>query len=255
MKHRLFILFFTFSMIKILATGQEPDRIVINNKEYNLLNNPLEKYFTDHPHHHPVYGSHNVIKKKGKETVIFVGSTSNHRGYIATFKIENNILSVEDIKIKNVNSEEHEYISVFKKIFGDQKIVLNYSGILIIPMGKMLEAASFGYSSLHDKYHLITIQQDHVVKEKEIDQDDFKRFKVRQFMDYKKTEEYKTEVQNYYKDWSISKEWDLSRKNTRGMSKQEIDKLKKDYECPPDENYIDNFLFVISNPDFVITDY
>lgn len=253
--HRLFILFFTFLAIKILATGQEPDKIIINNKEYNLLNNPLEKYFTEHPELHPIYGSENTTKKNGKEKVVFIGSTSNYRGYIATFKIESNILSVVDIRIMNVNSKEHEYISVFKKIFDNRKVVLNYSGILVIPTGKMLEAASFGYSSLHEKYRLISIQQDNVVKEKEIDKDDFIRFKVRQFIDFKKTEEYKTEVKNYYRNWSMDKEWDLSRKNTRRMSKKEIIELKKQYECPPNEDYIDNYLFVVSNLDFIMTDY
>lgn len=253
--HRLFILFFTFLAIRILATGQEPDKIIINNKEYNLLNNPLEKYFTEHPELHPIYGSENTTKKNGKEKVVFIGSTSNYRGYIATFKIESNILSVVDIRIMNVNSKEHEYISVFKKIFDNRKVVLNYSGILVIPTGKMLEAASFGYSSLHEKYRLISIQQDNVVKEKEIDKDDFIRFKVRQFIDFKKTEEYKTEVKNYYRNWSMDKEWDLSRKNTRRMSKKEIIELKKQYECPPNEGYIDNYLFVVSNLDFIMTDY
>lgn len=57
MKLRLFFIFFTFSIIKILATGQVPDRIIINNKEYKLLNNPLEKYFDEHPDEHPVYGN------------------------------------------------------------------------------------------------------------------------------------------------------------------------------------------------------
>ena len=255
MKFKLFILFFTFSVIKILATGQEPDRIIINNKEYKLLNNPLEKYFTDHPEHHPIYGSKNTIKKEGKEETIFIGSTSNHRGYIATFKIENNLLSLVDIKIQNPTSDEYEYISVFKKTFGDRKIVLNYTGILIIPIGKMLEAANFGYASLYDKYHLITILNDNIIKEKELDKDGFMDFKVRQFMDFKKTEEYKTEVKNYYEGWNTSKEWDLSRKNTRGMSKKEIAQLKKKYELPPNEDYIYNYLFVVLNPDFVITNY
>ncbi|WP_353148707.1 hypothetical protein [Chryseobacterium sp.] len=255
MKFKLFILFFTFSIVRILATGQQPDRIIINNKEYNLLNTPLERYFKDHPDDHPIYGSKSIRKKDGKEETIFIGSTSNYRGYIATFKIENNTLSVIDIKIQNVNSEEHEYISVFKKTLGDRKIDLNYSGILVIPIGRMLKAADFGYASLYDKYHLLTIQQDNVVKEKELNKDDFMRFKVRQFVDYKKTEDYKTEVKNYFKDWNTSKEWDLLRKNTRRMSKKEIARLKKQYECPPDEDYIDNYLFVVLNLDFVITDY
>ncbi|SIS83341.1 hypothetical protein SAMN05421786_102432 [Chryseobacterium ureilyticum] len=253
MKLRLFFIFFTFSIIKILATGQVPDRIIINNKEYKLLNNPLEKYFDEHPDEHPVYGNKDL--KEGINEVITIGTSSNHRGYIATFKIENNILSVVDIKILDVNSDKYEYISVFKKTFGDKKIELNYSGVLIIPQGKLIQSADFGYSSLYDKYQVITVQRDKIVKDKELDQDGFIRFKVDQFEAYKKTEKYKADVKKYLEDWNDSKKSDLSRENTRGMSKKEIAQLKKEYETPPNEEYIENFLFVIENLDDIIVDY
>lgn len=253
MKLRLFFIFFTFSIIKILATGQEPDRIIINNKEYKLLNNPLKKYFDEHPDEHPLYENKDL--KEGINEVTTIGISSNHRGYIATFKIENNILSVIDIKIQNVNSDNHEYISVFKKTFGDRKIELNYSGVLIIPQGKLIQSADFGYSSLYDKYQVITVQHDKIVKDKELDQDGFIRFKVDQFEAYKKTEKYKADVKDYLENWNDSKKWDLSRDNTRGMSKKEIAQLKKEYETPPNEEYIDNFFFVIKNLDDIVVDY
>ncbi|MGU3375284.1 hypothetical protein [Chryseobacterium sp. M5A1_1a] len=253
MKLKLFIIFFTFSIIKILGTGQQPDKIIINNKEYDLLNNPLDAYFGKHPDDHPIYGP--KIRKRTEKELMIPLSTSNYRGYIATFKIENNTLLLVDLKLLDLDSGKHEYISVFKKIFGDRKIDLNYSGILIIPTGELLESAHFGYSSLYDKYHLITIQKDLVIKEKELNKDEFIQFKVNQFKAYKNTEDHTTEVKNHLESWNIDKKFDLSRKNTRGMSKKEIAQLKKDYEFPPSEEYIDNFLFVSINPDFVIVDY
>lgn len=256
MKLKLFILLFTFSLIKIFATGQEPDKIIINNKEYDLLNNPLEGYLERHPDDHPVFGPKlpEFQKYKNGERMLSF-STSNDRDYIATFTIENNVLSLIDIKIPDLNSENEEYVSVFQKLFGNRKIVINYSGILVIPTGKLIEAASFGYSSLHEQYQLITINNDTVVKEKDLNKDEFIKFKFRQFAQYRKTEEYKSELKNYLDNWENSKRSELSKENTKGMSKKEISTLKKGYEQPPTEDYINGYFFATGNPDFVIVDY
>ncbi|KFF22902.1 hypothetical protein [Chryseobacterium sp. JM1] len=256
MKLKIFILLFTFSIVQIFATGQEPDKIIINNKEYDLLNNPLEKYFEEHPDDHPIYGnklSEFKQYKNGEQMIYF--STSNSRDYIATFKIENAVLSLVDLTIRDLNSEKEHFVSVYKKLFGDQKIVLNYSGILVIPTGKLIKAADFGYSSLHEQYKLITINNDTVVREKDLNKDDFIKFKFRQFYQYKNTEEYKIRLKNYIKDWEESKKSELSKENTKGMSKKEITALKKEYEQPPTEDYINGYFFTVDNPDFVIVDY
>lgn len=256
MKLKLFILLFTFSLIKIFATGQEPDKIIINNKEYDLLNNPLEGYLERHPDDHPVFGPKlpEFQKYKNGERMLSF-STSNDRDYIATFIIENNVLSLIDIKIPDLNSDNEDYISVFQKLFGNRKIVLNYSGILVIPTGKLIEAASFGYSSLHEQYKLITINNDTMVKEKDLNKDDFIKFKFRQFAQYRKTEEYKSEFKKYIEEWEYRKKSELSEENTKGMSKKEITALKKGYEQPPTEDYINGYFFATGNPDFVIVDY
>lgn len=256
MKFKILILLSIFSIIQIFATGQEPDKIIINNKEYDLLNNPLEKYFEEHPDDHPIYGnklSEFKQYKNGEQMIYF--STSNSRDYIATFKIENAVLSLVDLKIRDLNSEKEDFVSVYKKLFGDQKIVLNYSGILVVPTGKLIEAADFGYSSLHEQYQLMTINKDTVVREKDLNKDDFIKFKFRQFAQYKKTEEYKTEFKKYIQDWEESKKSELSKENTRRMSKKEIAALKKKYEQPPTEDYINGYFFTVDNPDFVIVDY
>ncbi|PQA92465.1 hypothetical protein B0A69_15655 [Chryseobacterium shigense] len=256
MKLKIIILLFTFSLIKIFATGQEPDKIIINNKEYDLMNNPLEGYLEKHPDDHPVYGSkltefHQY--KNGERMLSF--SSSNDREYIATFKIENNILSLIDIKIQDLNSDNEDYISVFQKLFGDRKIVLHYSGVLVIPTGKLIEAASFGYSSLHEQYKLMTIDNDTVVREKSLDKDEFIKFKFRQFAQYKKTEEYKIGLKKYREEWEYRKKMELAKENTKGMSKKEITALKKEYDQPPTEDYINGYFFATGNPDFVIVDY
>lgn len=154
-----------------------------------------------------------------------------------------------------MNSDNEDYISVFQKLFGDRKIVLNYSGILLIPTGKLIEAVSFGYSSLHEQYKLITINNDTMVKEKDLNKDEFIKFKFRQFAQYRKTEEYKSEFKKYIEDWENIKKTELSKENTKGMSKKEIIALKKGYEQPPTEDYINGYFFATGNPDFVIVDY
>ena len=47
---------------------------------------------------------------------------------------------------QNIESEKREYISVYKELFGDKNIIINYSGILVVPIGKFLDSANFGYS-------------------------------------------------------------------------------------------------------------
>lgn len=256
MKFKILILLFTFSIIQIFATSQEPDRIIINNKEYALLNNPLDKYFENHPDDHPIYGHKIRMFNKYKKKILPIPfRTSNYRGYIALFKIENNQLSLVDLKVQKINSKKRKYISVYQKLFGNKKIVLNYSGILIIPTGKFIEAANFGYSSLYDQYQLMTVKNDTVVKEKQLNKDEFIGFKVNRFDEYKKTEDYKTELKNYLNSWEEMKKSELSQENTKGMSQEEITELEKEYEHAPNEEYIDNFLFLTRNTDFVIIDY
>lgn len=256
MKFKILIILFTFSLIKMYATSQATDIIIINNKEYSLLNNPLEKFFENNPEYHPIYGSKLTLFKKYKNRDMPIPfSTGNYRGYIATFKIENDMLVLADLTVKNIDSKKREYISVYKQLFKNKKVVLNYSGILIIPTGQLIEAVNFGYSSLYDWYKLMTIKNDTVVKEKELNKDEFIKFKLSQFEEYKKMEDYKMELKKYIEDPEDNKKSELSKENTKGMSKKEITALKKEDQQPPTEEYIDGFLFMIENPDFVIVDY
>ncbi|MCJ7933350.1 MAG: hypothetical protein MUW56_06845 [Chryseobacterium sp.] len=105
--------------------------------------------------------------------------------------------------MRDLRSKEGEYISVFKEIFGDQEITLNYSGILVIPTGKFIESANFGYAD--ERYTLMTIQKDAAIKEKEVGKEDFIQLKINQFEEYKKTEAYRRELQDPLEFWELSK--------------------------------------------------
>jgi|JI9StandDraft_1071089.scaffolds.fasta_scaffold129764_2 hypothetical protein len=256
MKIKLFILIFSFSICKIFATAQTPDKIIIDEKQFDLLNNPLEQFFKIHPELDPIYGGKiKMFNKYRNKPIPIQFSTGNYRGYIATFKIENNFLKLFDIKIQNIESEKREYISVYKELFGDKQISLNYNGILIIPTGDFLDSANFGYSYLFSKYQLMTIKNDNIERSKEVTKDEYLKFKVIQFVEYKKTADYQNEVKEYFENWKTEKEIELSRKNTKNLTKREIAELHKEYINAPKSEFIDNFLFVTKNLDFVIVDY
>lgn len=256
MKFKILILFIIFSLSKLLATAQAPDKIIIENKEYDLLNNPLENYFENNPELDPIYGGKiKMFNKYKTEEIPIPFSTGNYKGYIATFKIENQLLKLVDIKVQNIQSENGEYISVYKDLFGDKNIILNYSGILVVPTGEFLDSANFGYSYLYSTYRLLTINKDIVIKDKELNKDDFFKFKVNQFTEYKKTGQYKIDVKEYLENWKESKKFELSKKNTKDLTKKEISELRKEYNNKPKIEIIENFLFLTKNIDFVIVKY
>lgn len=256
MKFRLFIIIFSFSLSKIFATAQAPDKIIIENKEYDLLNNPLENYFEKNPEMNPIFGGKiEMFEKYKKEVTPIPFSTSNYRGYIATFKIENQLLKLVDIKIQNIESDKGEYVSVYKELFGDKNLILHYSGILIIPTGDFLDSANFGYSYLYSKYRLVTVNNDKILCEKEIGKDDYLKFKNKQFTEYKKTKQYKIDVKEYYENWKDDKKIELSKKNMKNLTKEEILELKKQYENSPKIEMVENFIFLTKNIDFVVVEY
>lgn len=196
-----------------------------------------------------------MYSKYKTEIIPIPFSTGNYRGYIATFKIENQLLKLIDIEVQNIESENREYISVYKELFGESNINLNYSGILVVPTGEFIDSANFGYSSLYSKYRLITLIKDKVIKNKEVKKDEYIKFKVNQFLEYKKTRQYKIDLKEYFESWKEDKKLELSRNNTRDLTKREISKLKKEFKNKPKVEMVNNFLFLTKNFDFVIINY
>ncbi|MDY3528800.1 hypothetical protein PG593_03270 [Riemerella anatipestifer] len=256
MKYKFLIICLLFFFTKLFATGQTPNKIIIDDKEYDLLTNPIESYFAKNREVDPIYeGKIKMFDRYKTELIPIPFSTGNYRGYIATFKIENQILKLVDIEIQNIESEKREYISVYKDLFGDNQVHLGYSGILVVPIGDFLDSANFGYSYLYSKYKLITIKNDQVQRSKELTKDEFLRFKSAQFEEFKKTPNYTTLMMEYYDTWNADKEFELSRENRKNLTRKEILELKEKYSNPPKKEIVENFIFLTKNIDFIIVDY
>src|SRR5690554_3458312 len=120
-----------------LATAQAPDIIVIENQEYFLNTNPLEPYLRT------------IDWKPPEDAAIW---SSNWRGYIATWSIENNNLILVDVTIEiRDETSERKRISILKTLFPkDNNITANwFSGNLIIPTGEITTYVHMGYGSMY----------------------------------------------------------------------------------------------------------
>ena len=154
----LVILLCLFSIsVNTYATAQYPDKIIYNGTEYDLFVNPLEKYFLINPDKRP----------KGKIT-----STALWRGYIATFEIIDGKLLLKDIEIQISTglfpSIEYEWKSVLSE-FLDGQSYFNmdwFSGLLVIPYGKLINYVHMGYESTYEDYILLEIENGKFISEK-----------------------------------------------------------------------------------------
>ena len=147
----LIICIIGISYAKTIKTAQYPDKITYKGIEYNLNSNPLEKYFEQFPEKRPDGG---------------IMSTALWRGYVAYFEIIEDQLFVTDIKIqvpdkKSKDDYDTKWLSVFKQVFPNkEKVKINwYTGILILPYGKIVEYVHMGYASTYSKYWLLEIDK------------------------------------------------------------------------------------------------
>jgi|WetSurMetagenome_2_1015567.scaffolds.fasta_scaffold127862_1 hypothetical protein len=120
------------------ATGQEPDLLIIKSDTFYLFSNPLETYF-DFKNNRIING----IEINGT-------STGCWRGYIATWKIENDSLFL----IKIIREPEFGKFIVInlKEEFGKDKVFAEwYTGMLYSPRGNRLQYVHMDYASIYEK--------------------------------------------------------------------------------------------------------
>lgn len=178
-----FIIILTLLLgLKVFATAQFPDKIIYNGKKYNLHSNPLEAYFEKNPDKRPKGG---------------IMSTALWRGYVATFKVKDNQLFLEDIEIEyqdTISKEDYDlkWRSVLNEVFPDKKnIKIDWlTGLLVIPHGKLVNYVHMGYGSTYKKYILLEIDKGDLKKEKRFKYKDYELFKDKQFQAFKETEDY-----------------------------------------------------------------
>ena len=157
----------------LFATAQEPDRIIFKGINYPLIVNPMEPYFEKFPDKRPRFDM-----------------TSLWRGYVATFEIIENELWVTEIKKSNK-------ASIIKEVLdGKNKMKIDwFSGLLVIPQGKIIDYVHMGYSSTYEHYIVLEIRNGNFIKELKMDNRQFDEFREKQFELYKKTDKYRKLVE------------------------------------------------------------
>ena len=179
---RKYIIFIVFIVqgFYLFATEQESDIIIINGVKYSYIINdpyPMELYFNEFPEKRP--------------PMIW---TSLWRGYIATFEIIENELWV--IKIEKHN-DSHERIDITRESMnGNDKMKIDwFNGILLLPHGNRVERALGFDSIIFEYYKIIEIQNGNLIRELDINNEQFVELRDRQFELYKQTEEYNEMVE------------------------------------------------------------
>jgi hypothetical protein len=235
---RLFLLFacFIFS-VKLFATAQVPDYLIIDNDTIRIHSNPLEQYFEKHPLPIPANG-------------IVSASTGNWRGYVAFFKFHDNKLVVENIYKEQHQNEtgkyEYKLISIYKDVFGEaQNFPCDfYTGLLICPYGKMLNYVHMGYGSTFEYYKLFEIKDGIKIKAKDFLADEYNKFKLDYFKYYKTTQAYKDE---YAKMKEVMSDVDKNMpvfEDDEPKSKRKENKYLKQKEAEFNlEKELDSFMF------------
>ncbi len=180
----LILIFLTIGITKAesILTAQYPDKIIYNGTEFDLNSNPLEPYFDKNPENRPE-----------------MASTALWRGYVGYFEIIDNELYLTDMKrpIGSYSDDDGNYqqkwVSIYRMYFPRQeKVKIEwFSGILILPHGKMVEYVHQGYASTYSKYWLLEIENGTFNEARNYNNKEFVKFKKRQFEIFEKSEEYK----------------------------------------------------------------
>lgn len=183
LKLAVIALLFLFCVNKAFATAQYPDKIIFNGKEYSLHSNPMEDYFSKFP------------DKKPKGGIV---SSALWRGYVATFEIADNSLLLKDIEIMvDKDDSKKNYDRDWKSVLSDvvpekKKLKIEwFTGILVLPHGKLVNYVHMGYGSSYENYILLEIDKGDFKKSKEFNLEQYEKFKEKQFEAFKKTDEYK----------------------------------------------------------------
>ncbi|WP_299161734.1 hypothetical protein [uncultured Tenacibaculum sp.] len=177
----LIILTIGITKAENIITAQYPDKIIYEGKEFNLNSNPLEPYFDKNPENRPE-----------------MTSTALWRGYVGHFEIIGRELFLTDMKkpvsyTDDDGNYKQKWVSIYKMYFPRQeKVKIDwFTGILILPHGKMVEYVHMGYASTYNKYWLLEIDKGNFNEARKYKNKEFVKFKKRQFEMFEKTEEYK----------------------------------------------------------------
>ena len=188
------------------ATGQAPDLLLMNGKQYSILTNPLEPFLALNP------------KKTPTSDIV---STGLWRGYVATWKIEDDRLiltKIETLRRKPTDDGafDTEYGDTTQAVFPEDGVVIAtwFTGHIVIPTGKLVEYVHMGYASTYKKYLILRVERGVLTKQYRLNSEEFRKFRDAQFAAFSRTKEYQTEFEN------LNKEGDRADEETRSFLKK-----------------------------------
>lgn len=173
------------------ATAQIPDDIVVEGQHFALTTLPLSGYLQQRNDFLPADVSI---------------SSANWRGYVASWEISEDALYLVDVTVETFDQQtrKSQRASVRPKLFPGATRVLAqwYSGVLLIPDGKLVDYVHMGFGSTYDHYRIFRIESGRVTESLSLSQAEFERYRDRKFAAFQQTDEYAKALQDLRKDAS-----------------------------------------------------
>ena len=189
-KFLIIIQFLLIINLKLFATAQVPDLMVIGRDTFLMHTNPLEIYLDS-------------VGIRDFPDFIGGGSTACWRGYKAIWRIENDSMFLE--KIQSCHKREGDVDANLKKMFGERCIngrvyAYWFTGLIVLPHGKLKNYVHMGYGSTYSKYLLLEIHKGQFKQKKKLNHRQYENFKTKQFEIFKRTPEYFKIVEDLKKE-------------------------------------------------------
>jgi hypothetical protein len=141
-------------------TAQASEIIYYRGNRYRLIVEPLERY----------------LRKKIIRPRIKGYSTANWRGYIGTWKMDNEKLYLE--KLHSHHGEEMKLkVKLFPEIDGSV-FAEWYSGSLICPHGEMVQYIHAGYASSYERYLILNVEQGKLKNEQDLSLEEYNDWRL-----------------------------------------------------------------------------
>ena len=146
-----------------LATAQQPDVIHYEGKKYMLFTNPLESYFKE--------------DERPKFRISQGGiSTGNWRGYVATWRVEDDTLYLVGLDswickdLRPENCKRADLKELFGDKFRDGKVKADwFTGDLRMPDGEQLRYVHMGYDSVYEREIILDVAAGKITGKQVID--------------------------------------------------------------------------------------
>lgn len=123
-------------------TAQFTEQIILHGQKRSLCTDPLEIFF----------------EMSGLQPEFEATSTALWRGYVGTWEVLNKRLYLVDLNGTLKSGEIANIATIFPE-FPDRVFAHWYSGVLRIPMGKLLRYVHGGYGSVYERDQFITVKK------------------------------------------------------------------------------------------------